>query len=96
MKRRYELTVIFSPELSSSDQKSTVKAIEDLVKKAEGTVVKQEEWGVKDFAYSIQKHASGIYHFFVIELAPKTISGFSGGIKLISGVLRHLLVRVGD
>lgn len=93
MKRRYELTVILSPQLSSKDLAKKEKAIETLIKKQEGKLVKKDDWGTKDLAFAIDKQTEGKYRYYELELPGKALAVLDGEFKLVEGMLRYLFVR---
>lgn len=95
MKRKYELTVILSPQLSSSDLTKLNKSVDSLIEKVGGKVVKKEDWGTKKLAYVIAKQTEGMYWHFIVELPPDGPVAITREFKLLQGVLRHLLVKVG-
>ncbi len=93
MKRRYELTVIFSPELSTTDLKKSQKSVEDLIVKWEGKLVKKDDWGTRDLAYEIDKQTKGVYWFYLIEIPGKSIKELTSALRLSMGIMRYLLIR---
>jgi small subunit ribosomal protein S6 len=92
MKRRYELTVVFSPQLNSSDLTKLNKSVDSLIKKVSGKVIKKEDWGTKKLSYTIAKQTDGVYRHFIVEMPAEGPAGLDKEFKLLDGVLRHLLV----
>lgn len=95
MKRRYELTVIFSSQLSSTEHSKAVKKLETLLKKQEGKVVKKDDWGKRQLAYPIQKETEGVYTHFVVELVPDSLEKLRQEFELTQEMLRYLFVIEG-
>lgn len=93
MKTRYELTVVFSPELSSQELTKAVKKLKTLIEKHEGKLVKDDDWGVRDFCYAIKKHSKGAYRFFVVEIPGSAIIVLDKELKLNEEILRYLFVK---
>ena len=96
MKRRYELTVVYSPQLSSTNLTKVEKSIESLIEKAGGKVVKKEDWGTKKLTYSIAKQTEGVYRHMLVELPPDGPAAVSREFRLMGAVLRYLLVLAGE
>jgi small subunit ribosomal protein S6 len=96
MKRRYELTVILSPELSSTDTKKITTSIADLIKKHKGKLVKEDDWGVRELSYSIKKHAQGAFRFYLVEIDGGALKALSQSFFLTEDLLRFLIVKAGD
>ncbi len=95
MKRRYELTVIFSSELPSADLTKTIKKLETQVKKSEGKIVKTDEWGKRTFTYPIAKQTEGVYRHYVVEISGDALGKLSHEFKMMEGILRYMFVREG-
>ena len=88
----YELTCVFSPELS--DNKKLIKKVEEWVKKIGGKVKKKEVWGKKELAYRIKKFDQGVYVFWQLEVEASKINDLPRKIELEDDIIRHLLVRI--
>jgi small subunit ribosomal protein S6 len=92
MKRKYELTVVFSPQLSSSELTKLNKSVGSLIEKAGGKVVKKEDWGTKKLSYAIAKQSEGVYRHFIVDMPSDGPAALDRELKLLQGILRHLLV----
>ncbi|MCQ2184818.1 MAG: 30S ribosomal protein S6 [Bacteroidales bacterium] len=68
--KQYETVFIATPVLSDSQMKEAVAKYTDLITKNGGEIVYQEDWGLKQLAYSIQKKTSGFY--YLIEFKADT------------------------
>lgn len=95
MKRKYELTVIYSSQLTSSDLTKLEKSVESLIKKVDGKVVKKEDWGIKKLAYAISKQNEGVYRHLIVESPTEAPAALDREFKLLQGIMRHLLVLEG-
>jgi small subunit ribosomal protein S6 len=61
----YELMVIFTPVLSNEEFKAAQKNLKKMVTDNGGAIVGEDVWGLKSFAYPIDKKTTGLY--FVME-----------------------------
>lgn len=61
----YELMVIFTPVLSNEEFKAAQKNLKKFVTDQGGVIVGEDAWGLKSFAYPIDKKTTGLY--FVME-----------------------------
>ncbi len=98
--RQYELTFILPANLTSTELKQSFETIIDLVKKYQGEVVRQEDWGKRPFAYTIKKggkrYLEGAYHHWIISLAAKKVSDLERELFLLPGLIRSLLIKAED
>jgi len=94
MKKKYELTVIFTPVLREKGLTSAISSVEKLVKKYKGKVLEMEDQGKQKLAYDISKYHEGIFLFWTLELPSSEVGAFEAELKLQKGVLRQLLIRI--
>ena len=59
---QYETVFIATPVLSEAQMKEAVAKYVGLIKENGGEVVYEEDWGLKQLAYPIQKKTTGFYY----------------------------------
>ena len=98
--RQYELTFILVANLTSTELKQSFETLSALVKKYQGEVVRQEDWGKKPFAYTIKKggkrYLEGAYHHWVISLEAKHVNDLERELILLPILIRSLLIKAED
>ena len=57
----YETVFILTPVLSDAQMKEAVDKVKDVITSANGTIVNEENWGLRKLAYPIQKKSTGFY-----------------------------------
>ena len=62
MIKQYETVFIATPVLSEAQMKEAVAKYVSLIKDNGGEVVYEEDWGLKQLAYPIQKKTTGFYY----------------------------------
>ncbi|MBO8470804.1 MAG: 30S ribosomal protein S6 [Bacteroidetes bacterium] len=60
--KQYETVFIATPVLSEAQMKEAVAKYVGLIKENGGEVVYEEDWGLKQLAYPIQKKTTGFYY----------------------------------
>ena len=70
MFKHYETVFIATPVLSDAQMKEAVAKYVGLIKENGGEVVYEEDWGLKQLAYPIQKKTTGFY--YLIEFKADT------------------------
>ena len=63
----YEHTYITTPELSKEDLDSVRKKIDEIIKKNDSKILKEEDWGLRSLAYQIKKN-SNLKHWHKISI----------------------------
>lgn len=91
--RAYELMIIFTADTEESDVQQQINRLEELAKEAGGSLEKIDKWGVRRFAFEIQKKTEGFY--VVLEfIAPNALEEVDRTLRLADGVIRHKFVRL--
>jgi small subunit ribosomal protein S6 len=95
-KRVYEVMYIGAPETADEDITKLNEAIQQLVEKEGGTVIKTEEMGRRKLAYPIQKKTEGHYTLFEIEGSGQEIAELERRFRVNDAVIRFITVRVDE
>ena len=87
----YELTVITRPE--DDQYKAGLEIIKKEIEKEKGKIDKQDDWGVKDLAYTIKKQQKGHYTFYNVSLEPESIAKLDERLRIKTELLKYLFVK---
>ncbi|MEM9131365.1 MAG: 30S ribosomal protein S6 [Actinomycetota bacterium] len=91
--RAYELMVIFTADTDESSIQTFVNRLEKMANEAGGTLEKLDKWGVRRFAYEMQKKREGFY--VVLEfIAPNALAEIDRTLRLADEVIRHKFMRL--
>ena len=93
--KEYELTVLIHPDLETDIEKPLAK-VRDIVTKAGGEIVKEDNWGKKKLAYSIKREDFAVYVYMDIKLPATAPLKISNTLNITEEVLRYLLVSVDE
>ena len=94
-KSRYEMVVLFRPELESK-MDASLKTIADLVKQSGGDVITDQDWGRKELAYKIAGETHAIYHQYELSLPADAPAKIDGVLNITDDVIRHLIVKIDE
>jgi|LakMenEpi03Aug12_release.lakeMendotaPanAssembly.Ray.scaffolds.fasta_scaffold01835_21 small subunit ribosomal protein S6 len=70
----YELMVIFTPVLSQEEFNAGTKNLKKFITDNSGEVVGEDVWGLKSFAYPIDKKTTGLYYVMEFKADPSLIA----------------------
>lgn len=87
----YRLVLVLKPSTSDSEKKKFFDSLKTWLKDLK--VIKENEWGQKTLAYSINKENSGFFTELVLEGEGVIPSDFEKKLITADGVLRHLLLK---
>lgn len=92
--RKYELTIILDTS-EKTNQEAFVKKLEVLFKKEDIKIEKKEDFGVKDFAYGINKKKKGAFLFYNLETEKKELNNMLLEQQRLSPeIIRFLLIKI--
>lgn len=94
--REYELVYIISPEIGDEDVEKVTQRVAQLVASNGGEVTETQPWGRKRLAYPIQDFREGYYVALKLRLNPESTRELERSLKLTEGIIRYLLVRIGE
>ena len=94
MLKQYETVFIATPVLSDVQMKEAVAKYTDLIKANGGEVVYEEDWGLKQLAYSIQHKTSGFYYLIEFKADPEFVATLETQYRRDERILRYLTVAL--
>jgi len=94
LKRNYELMLVISPEANEDQVISTVDKIEEYVNSHGGSVLEQDNWGLRQLAYPIRKFQEGTYMLTKFELDTQSVKELDRSLNASGDILRYLLMKI--
>ena len=91
--KKYEAVIVLNPNLSSKVE-NFKKDFEKLLKDNSFNIVKTEDIGRRQLAYSIANHNKGHYILFNLEGDPSKLLEIETKIKYNESIIRHLFLVV--
>lgn len=91
---RYELMVMIAPDIGETAIKNRVDALKKTLTDFGGEITFEDDWGLRELAYSIRKHDQGYYMVLDVSLDPKHIKELDRILRLEVEVLRHLMMKL--
>lgn len=93
--KKYEVIIILSSKLKEADAKVGVKKELDIITKANGKVLLEDFWGLRELAYEIEKQNHGYYVVVQFESDTQTMQEFNRVLSLNDNVIRSKCLKVG-
>jgi small subunit ribosomal protein S6 len=90
--RRYELMLLFRPDLEDDQLQSAVERVTRAVVNAGGSLSKISPWGKRRLAYPIQHHRDASYFLIHFDIEPAAVRDIERGLLISEEILRHLVV----
>jgi small subunit ribosomal protein S6 len=89
---KYEIAVLFDPGLEVDLSKGEDR-FKKIIKENGGKIVSSDNWGKKKLAYTIKKHDSAIYVFYLVEIAPDKVKNIETTLNITNEIIRFLISR---
>lgn len=89
--RRYELMLLFRPDLEDDKLQSAVEKVTRAIVNAGGALTKVSPWGKRRMAYEIQHFREASYFLLHFDIAPSAIREIERGLLISEEILRHLV-----
>ena len=94
--RRYELMLLFRPDLEDDKLQSAVEKVTRAIVNAGGALTKVSPWGKRRLAYEIQHFREASYFLLHFDIAPSQIREIERGMLISEEILRHLVTVLED
>ena len=93
---KFEVVLIFNPELSTTNLKSEIENFKTKLVSQSAKIVNEEDWGLRDLSYNINKFKKAFYNFFQIEASGKIIKDINKELNQSENLLRYIFIKVNE
>ncbi|MBU4525791.1 MAG: 30S ribosomal protein S6 [Desulfomicrobium sp.] len=93
---RYEELILLSPELGVEECREIVNNFSAIVEREGGSVIKIDDWGVKDTAYPVRKFSRGRYIRMELDLPGSAVTELERNVRITDGVFKFITVRLAE
>lgn len=91
---QYEFTYIINPVLEEDQYKVAVEKANKLITDNGGTIDEVNEWGLRKFAYEIDKKGNGYYVNAYFEAPAETIAIVERNMRIDDDFMRYLTLKL--
>ena len=92
--REYEVVIVVSPALEEERVEAILGRVRKLIDDRDGTITREEHWGLRRLAYSINEFREGNYFLLRLNLDTAYINAVNSILELSEDILRHLVVKI--
>ncbi len=93
---KFEVVLIFIPELSTTHLKSEVENFKNKLASQSANIINEENWGLRDLSYNINKFKKAFYNFFQIEATGTMIKDLNKELNQSENLLRYIFIKVNE
>jgi small subunit ribosomal protein S6 len=89
--KKYEIMYILKADLDEAARKNEISKLQGILESQKAKVTDVKEWGVKDFAYPMNKQTKGYYVVLKVSADAEGLREWDRLAKLNNNVIRHLI-----
>lgn len=91
---KYELMVLLKTDPKSDKSKKSLDLVREELKKLGAKIIKEDDWGVKELAYMMDKESQAHYVVFVYEIEPSKSLDLNIWINRSDFILRSMVTKL--
>ena len=93
---KFEVVLIFNPELSTVNLKSEIDDIKNKLVSQSANIINEEDWGLRDLSFNINKFKKAFYNFIQLEASGKMIKDLNRELNQSENLLRYIFIKVNE
>ena len=91
---KFEVVIILNPELSINTLDQEISKFKSNLEAHSAKIINEENWGLRDLSYSINKFKKAFYRFFQVETSGSIVKEMSKEINQSENLIRYLFIKV--
>ena len=93
---KFEVVLIFNPDLPTNTLKTELQDFKNKLESNSGKIVNEENWGLRDLSYNINKFKKAFYNFLQVELNGNILDSIKKELNQSENLLRYIFIKVND
>ena len=91
---KFEVVLIYNPDLSISILDTELDGFKTKISSESAKIINEENWGLRDLSYNINKFKKAFYRFFQIEAPGQIIKEINKDLNQSENLIRYLFIKV--
>ena len=91
---KFEVVLIINPELATNSLEKEIDDFKTKLSSQSGNVISEENWGLRDLSYSINKFKKAFYRFLQIEAPGSIVKNISKELNQSENLMRYIFIKV--
>ncbi len=91
---KFEVVLIYNPDLSTSIMDAELDSFKTKLSSESTKIINEENWGLRDLSYSINKYKKAFYKFLQIEASGNIIKKISKDLNQSENLIRYIFIKV--
>ena len=91
---KFEVVLIFNPELPTNSLNKEIDDFKLKITSNSGKIINEENWGLRDLSYTINKFKKAFYNFLQIEVSGTIVKNLSKELNQSENLIRYIFIKV--
>ena len=91
---KFEVVLILNPELSTNTLDEEIGKFKSNLEAHSAKIINEENWGLRDLSYSINKFKKAFYRFLQVETSGSIVKEISKEINQSENLIRYIFIKV--
>ena len=91
---KFEVVLILSPEIATNVLNEEIDKFKKYISQNSGSIINEEDWGLRDLSYNINKFKKAFYNFLQIEIDGSNLLKIKVDLNQSDNILRYLFIKV--
>ena len=91
---KFEVVLMFSPDLNIKTLNTEVDNFKNKITSESGKIINEENWGLRDLSFNINKFKKAFYNFLQIEASGKMIKNLNMELNQSENLIRYIFIKV--
>jgi len=91
---KFEVVLILNPDLSTSILDNEIDEFKTKLNAHSAKIINEENWGLRDLSYTINKYKKAFYRFFQLETTGSIVKEISKELNQSENLIRYIFIKV--
>ena len=91
---KFEVVLILNPDLATNTLNKEVDSFKSKLNTLSAIIINEENWGLRDLSYTINKYKKAFYRFFQIETSGSIVKEISKELNQSENLIRYIFIKV--
>ena len=90
----FEVVLILNPEIATNTLNDEIDKFKSNLLTHSAKIVNEENWGLRELSYNIDKYKKAFYRFFQIETSGSIVKQISNELNQSENLIRYIFIKV--
>ncbi len=91
---KFEVVIVLNPELATNKLNDEIDMFKSKLEVHSAKIINEENWGLRDLSYSINKFKKAFYRFFQIETSSSIVKEINNELNQSENIIRYIFIKV--